>query len=374
MRRLRARWLALFVMALAASAAGAQSTGAVVGLVTDSAGRALPDVLVFVDDGAVTTLTDTLGRFALTGLAPERHVLGYRHGGYAPRSFALDLSTATELLDVGTVVLRPGGEPTASLSGLVTEGESGRGLAGATVALNGRVVAVTDSTGAFSAPSSEVLWGANELTVEHRAFSDRSVSDRIWISHSDETLDLVVALDVVPIALPGLDVPGRSTRLAAEGFYERREQYRSATFMTREEIAERNPRRTEDLLRGALGGSGMSRTIRQTNPSLGPAGSVTPAQSFGRAEEGAPCLPIFYMNGLRIGSLAGAPVSTPTGVSQGDAVASQGSSIARALDQLVSPEEIEGIEIYESISRMPAEYAPVGSVCGVVLIWTRLGN
>jgi hypothetical protein len=61
-------------------------------------------------------------------------------------------------------------------------------------------------------------------------------------------------------------------------------------------------------------------------------------------------------------------------VNQGDAVADQGSSIARQLDQLVSPEEIEGIEIYESIARMPAEYAPVGSVCGVVLIWTRLGN
>ena len=28
----------------------------------------------------------------------------------------------------------------------------------------------------------------------------------------------------------------------------------------------------------------------------------------------------------------------------------------------------------ESISRIPAQYAPIGSVCGVILIWTRLGN
>jgi hypothetical protein len=362
------------MMAVPSHGIAAQDTGAVAGLVTDSTGRALSDVLVFVDDGAFTAVTDQLGLFGLSGLSREPHVLSYRKAGYAPRSFALDLSLGTDLLDVGTVVLQPGPEPTATLSGLVTEGDGGRGLVGATVALNGRVVAVTDSTGAFSAPGSAVVWGTNELTVEHRAFSDQSVSDRVWVSNSDETLDLVVALDVVPIALPGVDVPGRSTRLAAEGFYERREQFGSATFMTREEIAERNPRRTEDLLRGALNGSGMSRNIRQTNPSLGPNGAVTPGQSFGRSDEGRPCLPIFYMNGLRLGSLAGAPGSTPTGVNQGDAVADQGSSIARQLDQLVSPEEIEGIEIYESIARMPAEYAPVGSVCGVVLIWTRLGN
>jgi hypothetical protein len=374
MRALRGAWALGLMTAAFSQSVAAQATGSVAGLVADSTGRTLADVLVFVDDGAATALTDQLGLFGLSGLSLGPHVLSYRKAGYAPRSFALDLSLGTDLLDVGTVVLQPGPEPTATLSGLVTEGEDGRGLAGATVALNGRVVAVTDSTGAFSAPSSVVVWGSNELTVEHRAFTDRSVSDHVWVSNSDETLDLVVALDVVPVALPGLDVPGRSTRLAAEGFYERREQYRSATFMTREEIAERNPRRTEDLLRGALNGSGMSRNIRQSNPSLGPDGAVTPAQSFGRADEGRPCLPIFYMNGLRLGSMAGAAVSTPTGVNQGDAVADQGSSIARQLDQLVSPEEIEGIEIYESISRMPAEYAPVGSVCGVVLIWTRLGN
>jgi len=373
MRALLGAWALCVVMAVLPHGIAAQATGAVAGLVTDSTGRALPDVLVFVDDGAFTAVTDQLGLFGLSGLSREPHVLSYRKAGYAPRSFALDLSLGTDLLDVGTVVLQTGPEPTATLSGLVTEGEGGRGLAGVTVALNGRVVAVTDSAGAFTAPSSAVVWGTNELTVEHRAFSDRSVSDRIWVSNSDETLDLVVALDVVPIALPGLDIPGRSNRLAAEGFYERREQFGSATFMTREEIMERNPRRTEDLLRGALNGSGMSRTIRQTNPSLGPFGATTPAQSFSRADEGRPCLPIFYMNGLRLGNLAGAPESTPTGVNQGDAVADQGSSIARQLDQLVSPEQIEGIEIYESIARMPAEYAPVGSVCGVVLIWTRLG-
>jgi hypothetical protein len=356
MRALLGAWVLGVMLAAFPHGIAAQGTGMVAGLVTDSDGRALPDVLVFVDDGASSAVTDQLGLFGLSGLSLEPHVLSYRKAGYAPRSFALDLSLGTDVLDVGTVVLQPGPEPTATLSGLVTEGEGGRGLAGATVALNGRVVATTDSTGAFFAPSSAVVWGTNELTVEHRAFSDRRVSDRIWVSNSDETLDLVVALDVVPVALPGLDVPGRSSRLAAEGFYERRERYESATFMSREEIAERNTRRTEDLFRGALGGAGMSRSSR-SSAGVDPAtGQPTAAATFGNAEDGRPCLPIFYLNGLRMGD-----VYTGAGISSG-------------LDQLVHPDDIEGIEIYESVSRMPAEYAPVGSVCGVILIWTRLGN
>jgi hypothetical protein len=86
-------------------------------------------------------------------------------------------------------------------------------------------------------------------------------------------------------------------------------------------------------------------------------GAPTAAATFGNAEDGRPCLPISYLNGLRMGDV----YSTEVGLSSG-------------LDQLVHPDDIEGIEIYESISRMPAEYAPVGSVCGVILIWTRLGN
>src|SRR5690606_3697441 len=136
-------------------------------------------------------------------------------------------STNGELRDLGSLTLLPGPDPTADLYGRVTEGQGGPGLAGATIAVNGQVVAVTDSTGAFSAPGNVVAWGTNEITVEHRAFTDRSVTDRIWISNPNDSVELSVALDVVPVALPGVDVGVVSQRLAAEGFYERRAEYRS---------------------------------------------------------------------------------------------------------------------------------------------------
>ena len=249
-------WLAvLSLMALATAPARAQSTGAIVGLVTDSTGQPLADVLVFVDDGGVSTLTDQLGLFGLFDLSLERHVLSYRKVGYAPRSFGLDLSTGVVYRDLGAVVLAPGPEPTATIGGRVTDGAGGPGLPGATVELNGRVIAVTDTTGAFVASSSVVAWGSNDLTVRHRAFTDRSVSDRVWISNVNETFDLVVALDVVPIALPELPVPVQSRVLAAEGFYQRREDLGGAgIFMTREDIAARRPRRMEDLFgRSSMG-------------------------------------------------------------------------------------------------------------------------
>jgi hypothetical protein len=334
---------------------GAQETGAVVGLVRDSNGQPVPDVLVFTLDGAAATLTDELGLWGLFALPLERQVLGYRKAGYAPRSYDLDLSTGDDYRDLGAVVLEPGAEPTATFVGSVTDGQGGPGLAGATVELNGRVVTETDSLGAFTLSSSPVAWGTNELTVRHRAFSDRSVSDRIWVSNVSETFDFVVAMGVEPVALPGIDVGVQSRVLAANGFYDRSERIRSGVFLTRDEIARRNPVRMEDLLRGALG-AGLSRSMRQTGTSPDPqTGAPVAASSFGRAEDGRPCLTIFYLNGLRMGE-----VDAPTGIGSG-------------IDQLVHPDEVEGIEIYESVAQLPARFSPVGSVCGVILIWTASG-
>src|SRR5688500_4872147 len=150
--------LALFfgILAFVPEGTAAQRTGAVVGLVNDADGQPLADVLVFIGDGTAATLTDELGLFGLFALPLEQHVLSYRKAGFEPRSFALDLSPDADYRDVGAVVLTPGAEPTASLVGRVVEEQNGPGLAGAVLELNGRVIAETDSSGAFSVPSSPV--------------------------------------------------------------------------------------------------------------------------------------------------------------------------------------------------------------------------
>jgi len=49
---------------------------------------------------------------------------------------------------------------------------------------------------------------------------------------------------------------------------------------------------------------------------------------------------------------------------------------AMALDDLISPNVIEAIEVYRSASQVPAEFGGSGvfTRCGVVVIWTRRGR
>ena len=58
----------------------------------------------------------------------------------------------------------------------------------------------------------------------------------------------------------------------------------------------------------------------------------------------------------------------------GNSVALQGMSI----DELVSPSDVEGIEIYKGMSSVPSEFSGRSinddSRCGVVAIWTKTGH
>jgi hypothetical protein len=42
------------------------------------------------------------------------------------------------------------------------------------------------------------------------------------------------------------------------------------------------------------------------------------------------------------------------------------------LDDLIRPADIEGIEIYRSMSEAPPEYQGLNSGCSAILIWTRI--
>ncbi len=41
------------------------------------------------------------------------------------------------------------------------------------------------------------------------------------------------------------------------------------------------------------------------------------------------------------------------------------------IDNLLTPDHIEAVEVYANGSQAPAQYGGFGSSCGVVLIWTR---
>jgi hypothetical protein len=41
------------------------------------------------------------------------------------------------------------------------------------------------------------------------------------------------------------------------------------------------------------------------------------------------------------------------------------------LNGVVSPSQIEAVELYSSAANTPVQYGGVNSACGVILIWTR---
>jgi len=327
-------WVVAFALLGAPSTATAQGS-VVTGVVLDSLSLPIADVLVFVDDGEPFARTDARGMFRLEGVARTPHRLSYRGTGYAPRSFNLQLEPDDAELDIGGVVLRPGPAPTATLAGVVTETVGGQPLSGAVVEINGRAVTQTDDSGMFDAPSIPILWGPNVVRVTHRAFEEVQALDSFFIANPDETVELVVLLEVAPVALPGVTVdaaaPALSPRLQTRGFYERMEENSNGVFWTAQQILDRDPDDWDDLLRGVR----FPRTRAGT--------------SFGRTQTGEcgrTAQPIAFLDGAHVGYLD-------------------------VLVESVRPENIEGLEIYRGVAGLPIEFNILGAECGVVVVWLR---
>jgi len=310
----------------------------VTGAVLDSLRVPVVGALVFVDEGEPFARTDSLGVFRLEGVTRAPHRLNYRAVGFAPRAFTLQLLPDERELDVGSVSMRPGPEPTAALAGRVVEQVDAQPLAGAVVELNGEVIAETDSLGTFNVPAAPILWGPNAVRVTHRAFTEAQTVDEFWITNPNESVELSVTLDVAVVALPGLSVeaaPARLPGLVARGFYERMEKTGSgAVFWTAQEILARDADDWEDLVRA----------IRMGRPRA--------ATTFGRAGTGVCGVnqeALAFLDGTFVGEV---------------------SNLARSIE----PADIAGLEVYQGIAGLPIDFNVHGADCGVVVVWTIRGT
>jgi hypothetical protein len=90
---------ALFVVALGASAAGAQqaSGATVTGVVRDSASRPVADADVIARPGGRRTRSDSAGRFVLTGLDGGKYTIVGRKLGYTPANWDVSLSSSGKI-------------------------------------------------------------------------------------------------------------------------------------------------------------------------------------------------------------------------------------------------------------------------------------
>jgi hypothetical protein len=151
-----------------------------------------------------------------------------------------------------------------------------------------------------------------------------------------DTVQREVRMATAPIELDGIVATswGRSMALVRNGFYDRQRRGLGA-FMDAERLAWVRPFRTADAFRYMRGfavvpvGHGTQFTVVSTR---------------------GYCEPRVYLDG--------APV---------------GASAADALD-MVPPQDLQGIEAYNGVGTIPAEYDPTGRACAVVLLWTRTGR
>ncbi len=340
--------LTLSIGTLPSSAVLAQDTTRVtiLGTVIDSrSGLPIERVEVTLSDLGVVTLTDPAGAFFLADIPLGTYQLNLRKEGYETAEGPL------EVFSQGSVVIRLA--PTAAANressrivGTVTDLDSRDPLEGALVSIEGvQLNRITDSDGRFEL--TDIPPGNRQLSVELIGYSTRTESITVPAA---SILTLDVGLTVEPIELDPVfvSVERRSFELELAGFYERREST-SGLFVTRERIEERAPLNTTDLFRGlagirVVGGLGMG-----TQQAVVLAGSRALSFSGG----GGACYPTVWIDGQMVhegtaGPMGGGPAF---------------------LDNLIQPDQIAGLEIYNSSASMPVQYNLYGG-CGVIVIWT----
>lgn len=242
---------------------------------------------------------------------------------------------------------------TPSLAQVVLEGHvlddvSAQRLGGAKVLLIDELnkpvaYTVTNAAGHFYFNRSDHGWYRLEvMVVGYR----KALTPFLWWMVDRNHADVVVRLAPNTVLLAPLEVVALSPRVTSP-ILENVEHRRTRGFglqITRQQIDERRPARVSDVLielpgvYAARRGTGASgRTIYMGRALLGLGGGECPAQVFldGRlATRDAPGGDVF-------------------------------------IDDLVSPLDVETIEVFRGLGSIPPEFITPNARCGVIAIWTR---
>jgi hypothetical protein len=205
-----------------------------------------------------------------------------------------------------------------------------------------RATTLTDDEGHFALH--RLPPGSFRLRVRRLGYEETTTPP--WWVQTGEVLSVVVRLQPDAILLAPLEVTGTSQPLQVpvlDGFYRRMEGGMGGTYFSRQEIEARNPARITDLLvdvpgirlQQAAGRVGQLMVVSFARTLLGRGGGECPVQVF--------------VDGI---------------------LASRGQGSV-PLDELASPNALEGLEIYRGLSSLPAEFVTPDARCGVVVLWTR---
>lgn len=288
--------------------------------------------------------SDSLGRYAICSIPTDVAMLfRARVGGVDGPPLELDLKGRP--LAIRTLTVDRGAAPDSTALGGTTSSRRTAQLRGTVRAADGsplneaQVLVLGIDGGARS--SGTGTWQLDSLpggthTVEFRAIGFARHRQLVDLKPG-QPVEVDVRLARVAVALPELTVKV-APRLAE--FDQRRTNMGGAGhFMTRDDIARRNPLRTEELFRTVPGFS--------VEPSGGFEYRVVSTRGAG---SNGRCSPDFYVDGVKT------VVDPQTGGGLP-----------------VQPGEIHGIESYAGGATTPAQYQSQGG-CGAILIWTQRGG
>jgi hypothetical protein len=214
-----------------------------------------------------------------------------------------------------------------SLKGIVTD-SAGEPIRGAEVLLSvgGDVAQVVRSRadGRFEFGGLT----ADPVSVRVRRLGYRTPRSPVRL-RPDTARSLNFVLQVMPADIDGVVVDGSTddSKGRLDEFYEHKRQSRLGYFFERAEIERRRPVHVSELLR-----------------SLG-AVHVAPAGTIGNTVRVRGCRPMVWLNGLRMPDAE--------------------------VDEVAQPSDVDAVEVYVSMTGMPARLVDLVGKCGAVVIWTR---
>jgi hypothetical protein len=247
------------------------------------------------------------------------------------------------------------------IKGRVLDAASGEPVASASVRAfesTGRLIGRTHSEADGTFSIAMRVPGGVVLTAERTGYTlTRTAEMPVALR---ETVEVELRLSSAAVAVEPLRVTARvqppfRRNLELNGFYQR-EQMGQGNFVRREEFANLANQNLAQVLQRARGTrimyAGTKQFIyfpRNGEPTGGAAADATALPLAGR--RGAPrngCLPRLYLDGALVTY-----------------------DVNNDINSLISPDQIEAIELFRGASEIPVQYGGANAMCGVILIWTR---
>jgi hypothetical protein len=247
---------------------------------------------------------------------------------------------ALTFLSTLAVAQRPAASSSATVDGVVSD-TALVPLDNATVSIFGSDVrVVTGENGRFRI--TQLRPGNYIVFVRRVGFEMASATVQILPS---DTTRVSFTLQPAATKLAPAIITARSVSPRMAEFEERREfaaKFGGGQFMSQDEIERRNTVFTTELIR-TFRGIGVGYAVV-----VGSGKKRVPVVTSGRAAGSInlSCVPTVWLDGVLLPS--------PTDI-----------------DNLPSPKELAGIEVYPGPASVPPRYAAGGMSCGAVLIWTR---